>query len=286
MSRSSHRASPTAARLSRAGVMHSSLVLVALLATPRTGAAQSPSMLSHTSSTSPTSRAPDHAKRAAAGRARSHCRFLCAPTITLMPAAIRTHIVARPEVRSLSTGATHELPSATNFELIVSASAKTLIPRTSLYGSAQWLPTAAERSNPFTLYTASEVGAPAVRANAPTLSGGASLGILTDAETGGWLALNLNVGDLYSQAARPDDRGAYTHKLDLGLLGDAAVFSGLPSHSYLSRVNVFALLDYVATGLPRAGDAVPKGERVFVSDARAVSLIAGLSLPLVSDASH
>jgi len=57
----------------------------------------------------------------------------------------------------------------------------------------------------------------------------------------------------------------------------------MPRAAWLRRVTVFSILDYVATGLPKAGDEVPVG-RVFESDARPTSLIAGLSLPVTPPA--
>ena len=37
---------------------------------------------------------------------------------------------------------------------------------------------------------------------------------------------------------------------------------------------------WVATGLPHAGDEIPPGERVFLTGAKATSLIVGASVPL------
>lgn len=53
----------------------------------------------------------------------------------------------------------------------------------------------------------------------------------------------------------------------------------MPEHTYLHRTSVYALLDYVATGLAQSGDEVPEG-RVFMTDARPLALIVGLALPL------
>jgi hypothetical protein len=215
--------------------------------------------------------------------ARPHpCRLLCTPGVVVMPAVIRSHLFGGPRVRSLSTGAVQRLPSSSNFELIVAASARTLVPRVSLFGSVQWLPNAAERRNPFTLYTASELGEP-VKANAPTVTMGASVAVLPAAATHGLFDLAANVGDLYSQAARPTDKSAYTHKLDLALLGHLHAFAWTPPATWLHRVTVFSILDYVASGLPKAGDEVPVG-RVFETDARPTSLIVGLALPITSPA--
>ena len=44
-------------------------------------------------------------------------------------------------------------------------------------------------------------------------------------------------------------------------------------------MTIYGILDYVATGLPSAGDEVPLG-RVFVTGARPLALVAGLAFPL------
>jgi hypothetical protein len=210
------------------------------------------------------------------------CRLLCAPSVVVMPAVIKSHLFGGPRVRSLASGTVQRLPSSSNLELIFAVSARTLVPRLSLFGSVQWLPNAAERRNPFTLYTASELGE-AVKANAPTVTMGASVTVLPAAATQGLFDLAANVGDLYSQAARPTDKSAYTHKLDLALLAHLHAFAWTPPATWLHRVSVFSILDYVATGLPKAGDEVPVG-RVFETDARPTSLIVGLTLPVTPPA--
>jgi len=213
--------------------------------------------------------------------AQKQCNFLCAPSVVIEPSMITNHLFSRPGVRALSTGAVHTLPSTTNLEIVVAASLKTLWPTVSLYGSVQWLPNATAARNPSTLYTASDVDADKIRANAPTASGGVSFTLIQPTETKGLLSINANVGDLFSNAARPNDASAYTHKLDLGLVGTWNVFESLPKHTYAHSLAVVTLLDYVATGLPKAGDEVPKGERVFVNSVHSPSLIIGLSIPLV-----
>jgi hypothetical protein len=206
------------------------------------------------------------------------CHALCGPTVTLMPGVIRTHLFGGPTVRSVPTGVEQQLGGNSSFEVIVAVGARTALPRMSLFGSVQWLPNATEQRNPFTLYTANELGTP-IRANAPTATMGASISLLPATQARGWLDVAANVGDLYSQAARPGDRSAYTHKLDLDLLAHLHAFAWTPEGTWLHRVTVYSILDYVATGLPRAGDEVPVG-RVFVTDARPTSLIVGLALPL------
>jgi hypothetical protein len=211
----------------------------------------------------------------------SKCRVLCAPTLTLMPAVIRSHVFGGPLVRDIATGASHHLSGSTNMEMIIATAARTPLPRLSVFASVQWLPNAGEAHNPFTLYTANELGG-RIRANAPTATFGLSGAALSAQQTHGWVDVDLNVGDLYSQAARPNDRSAYTHKLDLDLLTHWHAFAWTPPHTYGHRVTVFAILDYVATGLPAAGDEVPHG-RLFLQHARPTSLIAGLALPITPE---
>ena len=213
-----------------------------------------------------------------AAQSAPHCHLLCAPSVMLTPGVVRTHLLRGPLVRDTKTGIESRLPRSANMEVIIAVAAQTAIPRLSLVGSAQWLPNAAEGRNPFTLYTASELGTH-VRANAPTIVAGGSLALVAPKSTGGWFDAALNAGDLFSQAATPDDKSAYTHKLDLDLVTHLHVFDAFPKHEYLHRVSLYGILDYVATGLPSAGDEVPLG-RVFVTDARPLALGAGLSFPL------
>ncbi len=218
----------------------------------------------------------------AAAQQQQQCKLLCSPTLAIEPTAITSHLFSQPRVRAIGTGTVESLPSTTNLQIIVATSVKTLWPRVSLYGSIQWLPNATEARNPFTLYTASDLDTRKIRANAPTASGGLSLSLLEATDTRGWFSIDAHVGDLYSNAARPNDNGSYTHKLDLGLVGQWNAFAWLPKHTYVHGAALFALLDYVATGLPKAGDEVPKGERVFLDDVHTASLITGLSIPLTS----
>lgn len=206
------------------------------------------------------------------------CQVICAPALTLMPGMIRTHALHAPRVRELPSNQIVTLAGKSSFEMIGAFVAPTHFSWASLFASVQWLPNAKESANPYTLYTASDVGEQ-LRANAPSVTMGASFALVTAQITQGWFTLNGNVGDLFSQAAEPDDKSSYSHKLDLDLVGTMNVFNRLPKAEYLHHVGVYGILDFVASGLPKAGDEVPKGERVFVDDARSVSLIIGLSLP-------
>jgi hypothetical protein len=215
---------------------------------------------------------------------QKQCQVICAPALTLMPGMIRTHAFHAPRVRELPSNQVVTLAGKSSFEMIGAFNAPTHFSWARLFASVQWLPNAKESANPYTLYTASDVGEQ-LRANAPSVTMGVSFALLRPPATHGWFTLDGNVGDLYSQAAEPDDKSSYSHKLDLDLVGTLNVFTQLPKSEYLHRLGVYGILDFVATGLPKAGDEVPKGERVFLADARSVSLIVGLSLPFAPMAS-
>ena len=72
--------------------------------------------------------------------------------------------------------------------------------------------------------------------------------------TGGWVNSHFDIVDKFSPAERPGDRGVYTHKLNLELDTALAVFNWLPDGRWARGVELEGSLDYVATGLPRAGE--------------------------------
>ena len=207
------------------------------------------------------------------------CRSICAPTVLFQPSMIRSHLFGGPLVTHLATGTTDRIPSRTSLQLQFVVTATTAIPRTHLNLTMQWLPNASASANPFTEYSASDVGT-GIRANTPSFALNASVDAVRPQETGGWLGVAGYAGDLFSPAARPGDQSDYTHKLDLGLITTLNVFSRMPKSSWVHGVAAFAILDHVATGLPHAGDIVPKGVRRYVSSARPTALIAGLSIPV------
>lgn len=217
---------------------------------------------------------------ASTAAAQQHCSSICAPSLHLETMAIRSHLLAHPRFQRLDDGSIGELASKTNLEVILLVSAPTAIPRTSLFTSVQWLPTAKAPANPFTQYSASELGDAKIRANLPSVTMGASVQALRMKDTNGWLGVGGYLGALFSRAARPHDESDYTRKLDLGVSAQLGIFNWLPKHAWLHAVNGVVLLDYVATGLPHAGDEVPDGERVFLDDVHATSLIVGISVPV------
>lgn len=215
----------------------------------------------------------------AQGNGKKKCKVLCAPSFAFNPGFVRSHLFKHPRFIKLSDGTTHELPSTTELQLQFGVTVPTTIPRTTLYAKFQWFPTASRANNPFTAYTAHELG-DSIKANSPSVTAGAAFDVVSPKETSGWLDLAAYIGDLYSEAARPVDRSAYTHKLDLGTNLAILPFSWMPKDEWLHGVSVNSTLDFVASGLPKRGDEVPAGERRFTEDARAFSLIVWLSFPI------
>ena len=84
-------------------------------------------------------------------------------------------------------------------------------------------------------------------------------------QTGGWVESHFDIIDKFSPAGRPTDTSAYTHKLNFELDTAVLIFNWLDAGNWLRHLEVEASLDYVATGLPRAGDII--GNERFLDDA-------------------
>lgn len=104
--------------------------------------------------------------------------------------------------------------------------------------------------------------------------------LVTDEETGGWVGAHFDIVDQFSRSERPGDDRAYTHKLDFELDVAIAALRWLPEGNWLRNLQLERSLDYLATGLPRGGDEMPAGERLFLDDASPWSFSALLVLPL------
>ena len=209
----------------------------------------------------------------------SRCHALCAPKFNVLPLASASHAFDHPRVRDLTTGEVTRLQSQTNLAVQLSVIVPTQLQPLSLFVTATWLPTANARVNPFTEYTASALGEP-IRANLPAVTAGVGYQLLSQAHTNGWLDLTPYIGVQFSPAAQPDAASDYTYKWDLGTTATVGPFATEDATSWFQHVRLWATLDWVASGLPQAGDEVPKGERVFVDDVRGVSFLIGLQLPV------
>jgi len=171
----------------------------------------------------------------AAAQAQTECRVLCTPQLLIEPTFTIENLVRRPRVVT-PAGDERRMGRESVFEVIFAVD----------------LPTRLSRLG----FTAEAIVVPFIRANAVELELEANIGLLKSEQTKGWVSSHFDVVDKFSPAERPSDRSAYTHKLNVEWDTTVAVFSRLPEGHWLRDVELEGSLDYVATGLPKAGDRI------------------------------
>jgi len=205
--------------------------------------------------------AQDHEDTSPAGK-DGRCRFLCAPELKIEPTFSFEPLFQRPLVETLDGG---EVVSRTRqeresgFELVLALGIPTTVPRMGF--------TFEVILKPF-----EEVD------NEPEVELELNLYIVESEQTGGWIESHFDVVDKISPSERPGDERAYTHKLNLEWDTAVRPFNRLPADRYLAHVELEVSLDYVATGLPRAGDVI--GEERFVTGASPWSVSLLLVFPV------
>lgn len=165
----------------------------------------------------------------------SACRIICAPEFSVEPTVSISNLFGSPQVVG-EDGRVVRQARETAFEVILAVGLPTRLP---------WLE-----------FTTEAIFLPFDRSSTPELEFEANLTWLPADRTRGWISSHVDVVDKFSAAERPTDRRAYTHKLNFELDTAAAIFSWLPEGRWLRGVELEGSLDYVATGLPRAGDTV------------------------------
>jgi hypothetical protein len=195
--------------------------------------------------------------RQAAAQEAPACRVLCAPELHVEPTITFTNLFRSPRLID-EAGTTMREPGETEFELILSVGVPTRAP---------WLE-----------FTIEAIFLPFERESTPDLEFETNFIWLPADRTGGWVGSHFDVVDKFSPAERPSDRRAYTHKLNLELDTSVSVFNWLPEGRWLRGVELEGSLDFVATGLPKAGDRID-GVR-FLDDASPWSFSLVFVLPL------
>ena len=170
-----------------------------------------------------------------AAQAPATCHVLCAPEFKVEPTVTFTNLFGSPRIVG-AQGTTSREPRDTELEVIFSVGLPTRLP---------WLE-----------FTVEAIVLPFERESAPELEFEANFIWLPGERTRGWLSSHFDVVDKLSAAERPTDRRAHTHKLNLELDTSLAVFNWLPDGRWLKGVELEGSLDYVATGLPQAGDFI------------------------------
>jgi hypothetical protein len=163
------------------------------------------------------------------------CRVLCAPEFKVEPTVTFSNLFGSPRIVD-EQGTTTREPRETAFEVILSVGLPTRV---------SWFE-----------FTVEAIFLPFDGASTPELEFETNVIWLPGERTRGWLSSHFDIVDKFSAAERPTDRRAYTHKLNFELDTSVAVFKWLPEGKWLRGVELEGSLDYVATGLPRAGDRI------------------------------
>jgi hypothetical protein len=172
------------------------------------------------------------------------CRVLCAPEFKVEPTITFSSLFGSPRIASDDGTVTRE-SRETDFEVILSLGLPTRVP---------WLE-----------FTVEAIFLPFDRDSTPELEFEGNFVWLPGKRTRGWVSSHFDVVDKFSAAERPTDRRAYTHKLNLELDTSVSIFNRLPEGRWLRGVELEGSLDYVATGLAKAGDRI-NGRR-YLEDA-------------------
>jgi hypothetical protein len=171
----------------------------------------------------------------ASAQEHAPCRVLCAPEFHVEPTITLTNVFGSPRITGGDGVITRE-PRETEFEVILSLGLPTRL---------RWLE-----------FTVEAIFLPFDRDSTPELEFETNFVWLPGERTGGWVSSHFDVVDKFSSAERPMDRRAYTHKLNLELDTSVSIFNWLPEGRWLRGVELEGSLDYVATGLPKAGDVI------------------------------
>jgi hypothetical protein len=171
----------------------------------------------------------------ASAQEQAPCRVLCAPEFHVEPTITFTNVFGSPRITGGDGVITRE-PRETEFEVILSLGLPTRL---------RWLE-----------FTVEAIFLPFDCDSTPELEFETNFVWLSGERMGGWVSSHFDIVDKFSSAERPTDRRAYTHKLNLELDTSVSIFNWLPEGRWLRGVEVEGSLDYVATGLPKAGDII------------------------------
>lgn len=216
-----------------------------------------------------------------AAHAQEGCRVLCAPELKIEPTFTIENLFQPPVIETIEDGVVVEQSRATRervFELIFALDVPTAVPWLGLTFEAIFQPFGSTDVNPFTGYSAADIGQSAIRDNGVEIETELNLKFLKVEQTGGWISSHLDIVDQFSPAEQPGAGSVFTHELDFEWDTAFHVFNRLREGHWLRNVEVEVSLDYLATGLPKAGDVLG-GER-FVDRASPWSLSFVLVMPL------
>jgi hypothetical protein len=204
------------------------------------------------------------------------CVVLCAPELKIEPTWTIENLASRPRIET--NGQVERAARETVFELIFALDVPTTIPRVGLTLEAIFIPFGGVAVHPFTGAPASDAGKEEIRDNGIEIESELNIRLFDEDQTGGWLSSHFDIVDKFSPGETPRAGSVYTHKLNFEWDTAFHVFNRLPSGHWLRNVEFEVSLDYVATGLPKAGDRI--GDEQFLDRASPWSLSFVTVIPL------
>jgi len=148
----------------------------------------------------------------------------------------------------------------------------------SLSFEAIFVPFGSTSEHPFTGASAADLGRVNIRDNGLEIESEVNFHLFGTKQTGGWVSSHVDVVDKFSAGETPRAESVYTHKLNFEWDTAFHIFKRLPQGHWLRNVEAEVSLDYVASGLPKAGDVV-RHER-FLDDASPWSVSFVMVVPL------
>jgi len=184
------------------------------------------------------------------------CVFLCAPAFKVEPTWTVENLRGAPRIEV--DGEIERESRETIFEMIFAVDVPTSIPHLGMTFEAAFSPFRDD--------------------NDVELETELNIHLFDTEQTKGWVSSHVDIVDQFSPAERPGATRSYTHKLDFEWDTAFHVFSRLPDGHWLREVEAEVSLDYLASGLPKAGDVI--GEDRFLDRASPWSLSFVMVIPL------
>jgi hypothetical protein len=204
------------------------------------------------------------------------CVFFCAPELKIEPTFTIEHLAQRHRIAA--DGVVERVERDTVFELIFAVDIPTQIPRIGVTLEAILIPFGDTSQHPFTGAPASAAGRSSIRDNGVEIESELNIEMFSEEQTGGWVSSHFDIVDKFSPGETPRAGSVYTHKLNFEWDTAFHVFNKVQRAPWLRNVELELSLDYLATGLPKAGDTV--GDERFLDKASPWSLSFVFVLPL------
>ena len=212
----------------------------------------------------------------AAAQDEPRCVVLCAPELKIEPTWTIENLGGRRRIEVNGEVESVDVESA--FELVLALDVPTTIPRVGFTFEAIFSPFGSASVHPFTGVASADLGRDSIRDNGVEIETEFNFNLFEAEQTGGWISSHFDVVDQFSPGETPRAGSTYTHKLDFEWDTAFHLFNRLSKGHWLRNVEAEVSLDYLATGLPKAGDII--GDEQFLDDANPWSFSVLMIIPL------